>query len=53
MFDLDAMTPEERFAFGGWLYYICQGWQDPNWWEKRSEFAKKTGHVLNINITTP
>ena len=53
MLDLDVLTPEERFEFGSWLYYISEGWKDPEWWEKRPEFAKKTGHVMTVKITAP
>lgn len=53
MFDLDAMTPEERFQFGGWLYYVSEGYKDPDWWEKNRSLAKVTGHAMNVNITAP
>lgn len=53
MMCFDTMSPEEKFKFGGWVYYISEGWKDPDWWEKRMDFAEKTGHVLNVNITAP
>ena len=51
MFDFKTMTPEELFKFGSWLYYICEGWNDPDWWEKNRDLAEKTGHVITIHFT--
>ena len=47
------MTLEERFEFGSWLYYISEGWQNPDWWEKNRRLAETTGHVLEVKITAP
>lgn len=53
MADISKMTDEERFEFGSWLYYVQQGWVDPNWWDDRMDLAEATGHVLTVNFTTP
>lgn len=53
MADFDVMDPEELYEFGSWLYYISEGWNDPDWWEKNRALAEKTGHVLTVNITAP
>ena len=50
MLSFNVMTLEERFQFGSWLYYISQGWNDPNWWEKNEKLAKATGHVLKVQL---
>ena len=51
MMCLDVISPEERFKYGGWLYYISEGWKDPNWWEKNMDLAEATGHVLHVIVT--
>lgn len=48
MFDGSAMTDEELYQFGSWLYYIEEGWRDPDWWSKNH--AEQYGHVLTITI---
>ena len=53
MNDILHMSKEERFDFGSWLYKVCEGWKEPDWWEKHRELAEATGHVLTVNITTP
>lgn len=52
MADFDTMGSEERYKFGGWLYYISEGWKDPDWWSKHMELAEATGHVLNVIFTS-
>lgn len=46
MFDESAMTDEELFRFGSWLYYVEEGWEDPDWWSKHN--AEEYGHVLTV-----
>lgn len=46
--NFDILTPEEKFDYGSWLYYVQQGWVDPNWWDEHEELAKATGHVLDM-----
>lgn len=53
MMNFDILTPEEKFDYGSWLYYVQQGWVDPNWWDEHEELAKATGHVLTVIITAP
>ena len=53
MFNLELMSPEERYRFGSWLYYTDEGWKNPDWWEKHMDLAEATGHVLTVKFTTP
>ena len=53
MFELNVMSSEERFEFGSWLYYISEGWNDPDWWEKNRGLAEATGHVISVIFTVP
>lgn len=46
MLDYSMMTDEELFKFGSWLYYVCEGWKDKDWWSKG--MAERYGHVLTI-----
>ena len=50
MFDLELLTPEDRFKYGSWVYYISEGWKDPNWWADHMELAEATGHVMKVTI---
>lgn len=49
MADFDTMDSEELYEFGSWLYYISEGWNDPDWWSKHD--AERYGHVLNVIFT--
>lgn len=51
MADIDSMTDEERYAFGSWLYFINEGWKEPDWWDKHD--AERYGHVLTVIFTAP
>ena len=50
MMCFDAMSQEEKFRYGSWVYYISEGWKDPDWWEKHMEFAEATGHVMKVTV---
>ena len=50
MSDIVSMTEEERFEFGSWLYRVCEGWKEKDWWEKHADLAEATGHVLTVEI---